>query len=130
MGVKHISLIIALSTLAAASAPHLFAQAYIFPGGFCLPAPDPCSGPHKPPECFEPPEEEEPEPIVLVPGIIVSLNPEVIFFNEESNVDWDYAPGAENIYKGLTERLQQAGLEVTVAHYDWPKPATENRQYL
>lgn len=130
MDAKYIYSIIVLSSLAAVSIPYVFVQAYTCPAGFCQPAPDPCSSPHKPPECFEPPEEEEPEPVVLIPGLMASFNSQVTLLNKISNDEWVFFPGAENYYKGLVERLQQAGLDVTIAHYDWRKPATENRNYL
>ncbi|MFH1354477.1 MAG: hypothetical protein ABIH36_04330 [bacterium] len=95
-----------------------------------MPAPDPCSGPNPPPECSEPPEEEEPEPVILVPGLMASFNPQITLLNNNSSDDWIFFPGAENYYKALTERLQQAGINVTVAHYDWRQPAAENRHYL
>ena len=110
----------------------MFVYAQICPGGICIiPPDDPCFAPIKPPECFgPPPENEDPEPIVFVPGLMTSFNWNVIIRDDGTDGEWGYLSGTETIYRALTERLQQAGLDVTVAHYDWRKPATENRSYL
>ncbi len=65
------------------------------------------------------------EPVIVVPGILASLNFKTIFL-DSSGGEWQFLPAARPAYQGLIERLEQAGLNVTVAHYDWRKPAAES----
>ncbi len=79
---------------------------------------------------FPPP----PEPIVLVPGMITSLNPSQLFTNKDSDF-WIFGPTAHSIYRGLIEQLEDAGYtegeNLFIAHYDWRRSISETAaQYL
>lgn len=89
------------------------------PPGYDFVPPDQCI------EISPSPSPSEQEPVILVPGILASLNFKTIFLDSLGG-EWHFLPAARPAYQGLIERLEQAGLDVTVAHYDWRKPAAEN----
>ena len=101
------------------------AQIIIAPGcppGYILIPPDECVP--------EPPPITEPEPVIIIPGILASLNIKTTLLDEDGG-KWQFLPAAKPVYQGLIERLEQAGADVFVAHYDWRQPAAENSlQYL
>jgi pimeloyl-ACP methyl ester carboxylesterase len=104
------------------------AQIVVAPGdcppGYELVPPDQCVAITPPPL--------SPEPVIIIPGILVSYNPDITLLDKETGGSWGFAPTSYSIYRGLIERLEQAGLDVDVfvAHYDWRKPAAENAAYL
>lgn len=75
----------------------------------------------------EPPEPDEPDPIVLIPGMVTSLNLKRIFTDEEGGA-WFFAPQAHEVYKALLERFNQQGFtenqNLFIAHYDWRNPVS------
>lgn len=79
-----------------------------------------------PPWCAPP--EPERAPIVIIPGITVSQNKQVLYKDEESP-KWKFAFGF-NVYKGLIKKLEAAGYEqeedLFIAHYDWRQSAAHN----
>lgn len=79
------------------------------------------------------PTPKPPEPIVLVPGMLASQNKKVLY-EDQSGGTWKFVFGG-NIYKGLIQKLNQAGFtegqNLFIAHYDWRKPVAEAaQQYL
>lgn len=73
----------------------------------------------------EPPQPEAPEPIVIVPGMIVPLNLKVTFGDATEGGTWDFAPTTRELYQGLLDRLAAKGFveneNLFIAHYDWRK---------
>lgn len=78
-------------------------------------------------EVFDPRPEcnEGVNPVVLVPGLLTSFNIETILQDEESD-EWDFISPARPVYRGLIERLEGAGADVFVAHYDWRQSNSES----
>lgn len=75
------------------------------------------------------PTQQEPEPIVIVPGMLASISPVGTFTENISNF-WIFTPGAHGFYKSLLDQLAVAGYKenkhVFVAHYNWRKPVSDN----
>lgn len=78
-----------------------------------IPPPTPCFVDPSQPHCIE--------PIVLIPGLTASFNIKTLFRDQPSD-NWRFVPFG-NIYKGLIEKLEDAGYEqgekLFIAHYDW-----------
>ncbi|TVM01272.1 MAG: hypothetical protein CV087_11085, partial [Candidatus Brocadia sp. WS118] len=76
-----------------------------------------------------PPEPDEPEPVVIVPGMLVSISPLTTFLDQPSNY-WTFTLGARGVYSSLIKQFELAGMfedeDVFVAHYDWRKPVNSN----
>lgn len=70
----------------------------------------------------------EPEPIVLVPGMMVSQNKKLLLEDKPGGT-WDFAFGYRLPYKGLIQKLEAAGMkegqELFIAHYDWRNPVAD-----
>jgi len=72
-----------------------------------------------------------PEPVIIIPGLLASLNLQVTLLDKEDGGSWGFVPPAKPLYRGLIERLENAGLDVHVAHYDWRKTtSTTSANYL
>ena len=85
------------------------------------------------PSWCEPPEPET-DPVVIVPGMLSSVNFKATFQDEEGGA-WDFFPYFGNVYRGLTERLEAAGFtegqDLFIAHYDWRQSNDESaNEYL
>ena len=80
------------------------------------------------PSWCEPPEPET-DPVVIVPGMLSSVNFKATFQDEEGGA-WDFFPYFGNVYRGLTERLEAAGFtegqDLFIAHYDWRQSNDES----
>jgi len=61
-----------------------------------------------------------------------SFSVSAILQGAEVSVDenWSFLPGTESYYRGLVERLSGNSLDVTVVHYDWTRPMTENVKHI
>jgi pimeloyl-ACP methyl ester carboxylesterase len=72
---------------------------------------------------------DKPDPIVIVPGMLASLNPLTTFLDQPSDL-WIYALGARGYYSSLIQQFEASGFlenrDVFTAHYDWRKPVAEN----
>lgn len=76
----------------------------------------------------------EPDPVVIVPGMLASISPVGTFSEQLSNF-WIFTPGAHGYYKSLLEQFLASGYreneKVFVAHYNWRKPVNESAtEYL
>lgn len=81
----------------------------------------------------QPPEADEPEPVIIIPGMLASQNKKVLYEDQEGGA-WKFVFGG-NVYKGLIKKLEQAGFvqgeTLFIAHYDWRLPVSESApQYL
>ncbi|OGD89345.1 hypothetical protein A3D04_03850 [Candidatus Curtissbacteria bacterium RIFCSPHIGHO2_02_FULL_40_16b] len=68
----------------------------------------------------------QPDPVIIVPGIVASFNWEVLGdFVDFTDANWSWSPGAENAWKDFQRSLELAGLvenqDYFVAFYDWRK---------
>lgn len=74
------------------------------------------------------PIKQEPDPIILVPGMMVSFNP-VTTLGDLAGGKWDFAPGSRPLYQALIERLGQQGFaenqNLFISHYDWRNPVSD-----
>lgn len=75
-----------------------------------------------------PEEPDEPEPIILVPGMMASLNTRKIFSDFDGGA-WDFGPGARSFYQALIDRLESQGFilneNLFISHYDWRNPVSD-----
>ncbi len=78
-------------------------------------------------------DQKEPDPIVLVPGLLASFNKNLLFADQPGGT-WDFVPFG-NIYEGLIEKFKEEGFvegqNLFIAHYDWRQPNNESAtEYL
>lgn len=64
------------------------------------------------------------DPVVIVPGITTSWNWDVMRERNVVRDDWGFLIGVDH-YDALIESLRKAGVDVTVAFYDWRRPIEE-----
>ncbi len=72
-------------------------------------------------------------PVVIVPALTASFNIKTILKDQPSN-NWRFVPFGYNVYRGLIERLEEAGYpayKIHIAHYDWRQSNAESAsEYL
>jgi len=81
-----------------------------------------------------PPEPVEPNPVIILPGIGASFNPD-LFLSEIFNDNWSFFPGVSAPYDDLEHALADAGYikgqNLFIAFYDWRQDNAQSAtQYL
>jgi pimeloyl-ACP methyl ester carboxylesterase len=87
-----------------------------------------------PTPCFvDPTQPHCTDPVIIVPALTASFNLKTILKDQPSD-SWRFIPFGYKVYRGLIERLEEAGYpesKIQIAHYDWRQSNAESAaEYL